>query len=629
MQDILTAARRWLLLITLAAALGATSALHAATPAPQQQIDRGRAYTYRTVASANGLLAFQAPTAWDDIRQDEWLADGELAGLRMTVASDVATFDAAWGAPGLVASYSDVLPARLSLDETVDLFARTTACTPGERSSGTEGDFLTVTQVWENCGDAGTRLIVTGLTPASGASYYVVMEAYIASAIDEEAAARALSALAVSRRLVDAAALPALDSLVAVDGLANTYAEVRDPAIVALFPASFQDQQPALWRNANGTPIGLQLTLAPNIARFQDSWSAPGFVVRSGQGYTATVDVDAALADSAIAAACIFDQRATTSHTLAGQTWAITYDVYHDCGASTNTYVLGIAQSEPPGSVITFDAQIVDEFDAEAFDVFLRSFYLPATAPARDLFSPPTATPTSTPTSTPTATATATATPTLPLTATAAATATLAAVPTNTPRPTDTATPRPSPTNTQRPTHTATPLPSPTNTPRPTNTATPPPSPTNTPRPTHTATPPPSPTNTPRPTHTATPLPAPTNTPAPTATATRALPSPTPNVLPTVPPAATPEPFAGISAVVLVDRLNVRSAPMVDAERVAVVTANTVLTVLAQTGECTWYQIAAAGDVAGWVASGAAFDEQYLQLDGVCADLPPVPAAAP
>ena len=80
---------------------------------------------------------------------------------------------------------------------------------------------------------------------------------------------------------------------------------------------------------------------------------------------------------------------------------------------------------------------------------------------------------------------------------------------------------------------------------------------------------------------------------------------------------------------VLVDRLNVRSAPMVDAERVAVVTANTVLTVLAQTGECTWYQIAAAGDVAGWVASGAAFDEQYLQLDGVCADLPPVPAAAP
>ena len=32
-------------------------------------------------------------------------------------------------------------------------------------------------------------------------------------------------------------------------------------------------------------------------------------------------------------------------------------------------------------------------------------------------------------------------------------------------------------------------------------------------------------------------------------------------------------------------------------------------------------------DVAGWVASGAEFDEMYLQLDGVCADIPAAPAA--
>jgi uncharacterized protein YgiM (DUF1202 family) len=78
---------------------------------------------------------------------------------------------------------------------------------------------------------------------------------------------------------------------------------------------------------------------------------------------------------------------------------------------------------------------------------------------------------------------------------------------------------------------------------------------------------------------------------------------------------------------VLVDRLNVRSAPATTAPRVDQIVADTVVTVLAQIDECTWYQITAPGNVAGWVASGAEFGEEYLQIDGVCADIPAAPVA--
>jgi hypothetical protein len=609
-------------------------------------------------------------------------------GRRMVVTASREAFDANWGTPGLVVSFSETLPASLSLDETVDLFARTDACSAGARTDGAQGDFRTVTQVWEECGDARSGVTVVGLTPRADANYVVVLEAYTASALDEEAAALALTSLVVNHQQMSEDSQPALTTLVDLAGLANTYTEVNDPAVIALLPDHYADRQPSLWRDGSGSVIGRILTAAPNIQRFQESWTAPGLVVRSGRSFTTTVDVDAALRDSAIAAACTYDQRFTAEHALDGQRWAVAYDVYLDCGALPNTYVLGIAQSEPAGNVITFDAQLIDEFDAEALDVFLRSFYLPDLTPVqrdRVLVPTPTPSPTRTPTSAPTATHTATRTNTATATATAGAialpgsvvtvaatasatptprptntatsrpTATNTPLPSPTPRPTNTATPRPTATNTPlpsptpRPTNTATPPPTATNTPlpsptpRPTNTATPRPTATNTPlpsptpRPTNTATPPPTATNTPlpsptpRPTQTATPPPTATSTAtaAPTATATRApsLPSPTPTTPATATATATPEPFAGLSAVVLIDRLNVRSAPEVAAERVAVVTAGTVLTVLAQADDCTWYQITAPNDIAGWVASGAEFDEVYLQLDGVCADIPAAPAA--
>ena len=443
-QYILRAFTRSLLVLAVLAPLIVPQRAQSSTEITPRQIDRASAYVYRSVSDRSGLVSLDAPSAWDDIDETGWIVDGEVVGSRMVIARNVTTFDGSWDAPGLVVSRSASLPATMGLDEAISLFDRADACTDGGQTSGARGAFRTVTQVWNECGDANSGITVVGLTPKAGAEYYLILEIYTVTAIDQEAKERALASLVVNHQPLNNADRPSLQTVVESAGLANQYDQMSDRAVVALIPQHYGDRQQALWRDPLGRRIGLTVTAAPNIARFQQSWTAPGAVIRTGRNFTTTVDVDVALRDGSIATSCIFDQRVTTDHTLFDQTWAIAYDVYRDCGGTDNTYVLGIAQSEPVGNVVTFDFQIIDEFDAEAFDIFLRSFYMPELPPMRrDQATLPTPTPTLTPTHTPTSTHTPTLTP----------------APTRTPTLT--------PTHTQTPTHTPTRTP----TPRPSATA--------------------------------------------------------------------------------------------------------------------------------------------------------------
>lgn len=137
------------------------------------------------------------------------------------------------------------------------------------------------------------------------------------------------------------------------------------------------------------------------------------------------------------------------------------------------------------------------------------------------------------------------------------------------------------------------PLVPPTATPTPTTTYTPTPGPTPTFTPTPTATPTQTPTPTPRPTNTLTPRPTNTPTPRPTNTPTLA---PTQTAVPTPTPA---------TAVINSPRgLNLRAAPGLDAEVLALLADGTVVVILAAQAEADgrlWLQVEAAGQI-GWLA---------------------------
>jgi hypothetical protein len=100
-------------------------------------------------------------------------------------------------------------------------------------------------------------------------------------------------------------------------------------------------------------------------------------------------------------------------------------------------------------------------------------------------------------------------------------------------------------------------------------------------------------------------------TAAPSAAAT--LPPPTP--APTAAPTPTP---ALVLASVITDRLNLRSGPSTEVERLTVVTRGMQLTVLGQLDNCAWLRVTAPDGAQGWVSG----DPQYTSLGAPCETIP-------
>jgi hypothetical protein len=98
-------------------------------------------------------------------------------------------------------------------------------------------------------------------------------------------------------------------------------------------------------------------------------------------------------------------------------------------------------------------------------------------------------------------------------------------------------------------------------------------------------------------------------------------------VAPVATPAPTPVPA---TATVGVDRLNVRSGPGTDFERIATGLRGEALTVLDQEDNCAWLQVRIPDGTVGWVAGGA----QFVSLDAPCDEIgrvveAPTPAPQP
>ena len=167
--------------------------------------------------------------------------------------------------------------------------------------------------------------------------------------------------------------------LVDTSDLAYDYVVVEDPAISALLPASYSDRSSVEWTNSNGEPLGFILTAAPDIADFNSSWNTPGIIVKSSVGLVEALDPDEMLLDEEIQKVCTYDDRYTSTHSAFDRTYTVVIDLYEDCGGTDSVYALLLAQSDPVDQVILVDFVAVDSADLEAFSTFLDSFYLDPT----------------------------------------------------------------------------------------------------------------------------------------------------------------------------------------------------------------------------------------------------------
>ncbi len=341
------------------------------------------------VSDGEGIFTFSAPAEWTDVADGEWVYDDNTVGTRFDISPDLANFFDNWGIPGAILRYSESLPQEMTVEELVDAYTLEESCTKGDRDTIELGDLSGYYQIWDECADTTTSGAIVALEPTESQAYYVLLELYGGEQRDFNAWDTILDSLVVTPAGTgNNADTPApepttttdspLFDLVDTSGLIYSYVALEDAAISALIPEEYGDIEYTEWQTSDGEPLGFIVTAAPNIDDFRNTWTTPGMIVKSAIGLTEELDADEMLTDDSLAETCTFDDRYTYEHEAFGTTYNVVYDVYNECDGTDTSYVLLMAQSDPIDQVIFADYLVVDDADVEAFNTFLDSFYLDA-----------------------------------------------------------------------------------------------------------------------------------------------------------------------------------------------------------------------------------------------------------
>lgn len=383
-------------------ALGVAAAIALAslcTPAAAQ--DAPLAFT--RVSAASGQFALAAPAAWRDVDEGSWSIDGRAVGAQVTASPDRAAFGSDWRTPGVTVSYSELLPATMTLEQLLDGVDLNDVCTRGERQPVTVGNLTGYIQQWQRCGSTSTTATVVALAPSGAPRYYVRFEV-IADAPEAPAlAAQILASFAAPAPPADSA-VPASAAPFG-SSLAYTFAARQDPTVVALMPVEFDDVASAPWVTEAGDFLGYTLAAAPDLAAFRTTWTTPGITVRTALSMTRALDAAALLEDTDLPEACAGVERDRRIHTTPTFTYDIVLDTYSGCGG-TSDFTLAVAQSNPVDHLLFLEFQALDDADRAALDIFIDSFAVERSAGqsatnANAAPPEPTATPLPTPAPTP------------------------------------------------------------------------------------------------------------------------------------------------------------------------------------------------------------------------------------
>ncbi|MFO7631021.1 MAG: trypsin-like peptidase domain-containing protein, partial [Caldilinea sp.] len=357
-----------------------------------QQVEAASLESYDefvSVADAQGVLTFDAPVVWKDVQDDDWVFSDGIVGIRLDISPDLQNFYDNWSIPGAILRYSESMPDQMAVEDLLDEYTLDSSCTKGERDTITVGDLAGAYQFWDECGGTPTTAAIVALAPSETNAFYVLIELYGAEAPDLNAWDTLLNSLVVTPLAGPEGATPAVTNvavssdsalfdLVDTSDLLYSYVAVEDPAISALIPADFGDITSVEWTNSDGEPLGFILTAAPDIAEFNVSWNTPGIIVKSAVGMVEELDVDEMLKDEGLEENCTFDDRYVYTHTAFDRTYNITFDVYEQCGGTDSSYALMFAQSDPIDQVVFVDFVAVSDADVEAYNTFMDSFYLDA-----------------------------------------------------------------------------------------------------------------------------------------------------------------------------------------------------------------------------------------------------------
>ena len=117
------------------------------------------------VSNEAGTFSLNLPKEWNDIRDVPWELDDGVIGTSLTASNDLEEYDTSWAAPGMYLGIADQLDDDLTPQDVLDLVDFADDCTFSDRFDYDDGTLLGGYDLWTDCGDIDTLLIVLSAKP--------------------------------------------------------------------------------------------------------------------------------------------------------------------------------------------------------------------------------------------------------------------------------------------------------------------------------------------------------------------------------------------------------------------------------------------------------------------------------
>lgn len=339
-------------------------------------------YTYVPVSDGANIIHIEAPDAWSDVTERDWIVDDEVRGTQLIASTDVEHFFDRWDVAGVVFSYSGDLQNDLIAEELLNSLDYSDQCTlVGRTEMPDDAAFTGFYDEYNDCGDSNTTALVAALIPREE-DYMLGIEVYATSDADLKALDHILDTFYIGTggapNSVADVGSDILD-IVDVSGLEYDYTFVNEPYFSALLPADWTDVNSRDWVSDDGTELGKITDVAPDIEAYQNSWAEPGMQAFLMTDVSPDFSVDDAMDAVDFSDICTYEERVPDIvHTIYGVTYTGKYDVYTRCKDSNTIYYTGVYLADTKDHAYIIDLVSATEADDEAFEVLLKSFFLGA-----------------------------------------------------------------------------------------------------------------------------------------------------------------------------------------------------------------------------------------------------------
>ncbi len=324
------------------------------------------------------------PAAWGDVQVDDWVLDEDegAIGYEIYVAADADAFATQWDEPGIWVRTSSALATELSVVEVLDVRYDDLAeqCEYEDRADyeNTLGDTTYVGgyDIWYECGDSDNVYVVLVATPEAG-NVLSIIEMQLMDDADLEAFEVLLATFYVPEATnftADATASTTSTSAQSQPGSGDFVTVEDDDGVLSVsVPSSWADTESGAWlTDDDPEPLGLQLTVSPDILGFEDEseWIAPGAYVIASNLIPSAFELSEVLDLVEMSDSCNYDDRFDYERPgFSGE-----YDLWTDCDDQgvVIAWLAARPDNHPDIALLIMVAMLTDE-DYDAFEQIINT----------------------------------------------------------------------------------------------------------------------------------------------------------------------------------------------------------------------------------------------------------------